>query len=421
MECHRIAGSIPVNIPIEHASAFSEHEISELSERDPELNLEQRRDGDNNVVYRSDKPTVREFVLPKKNSEGRLGGIKDAVYSNKDIVITHSAFRLFDNEIISLLDERPDYYLIIDEIPEVIRPAKDLFEDEKLSGNDLQNLINIENVLHGDDDVLSWVETENSSKWDAFKQHEFLCRQNRLVLYHQGENPILLVRQSPEVFKAFNKVFILTYLFDGSICKSYFDLYGITYNVEHVERNFGDPIAYWSCINFRDSRDQTIRDFNNNNLSSSWYNENYRNLDFLQAALTNFFNNTVRGNTPEERMWTVVKGSNDRNKNALSGTGYSESFLPVNARATNLYSNVKTLAYLANIFLMPPLKNYFAMKSCPINQDTYALGELIQWVFRSQIRNGEPIDLFIPSPRMKELLRTWMEGLRIDNEGVDTE
>ena len=38
-----------------------------------------------------------------------------------------------------------------------------------------------------------------------------------------------------------------------------------------------------------------------------------------------------------------------------------------------------------------------------------ALGALLQWAWRSQIRNAKPIDIYIPSERMRELLYNWIQ------------
>ena len=43
-----------------------------------------------------------------------------------------------------------------------------------------------------------------------------------------------------------------------------------------------------------------------------------------------------------------------------------------------------------------------------MNEDLYSLSELIQWIYRSRIRNGEKINLYIPSKRMRELLIDWL-------------
>ncbi len=48
----------------------------------------------------------------------------------------------------------------------------------------------------------------------------------------------------------------------------------------------------------------------------------------------------------------------------------------------------------------------------------YALSILVQWIFRSAIRNGREIWVYVPSARMRYLLTRWIENLA---EGKDLE
>jgi hypothetical protein len=43
-------------------------------------------------------------------------------------------------------------------------------------------------------------------------------------------------------------------------------------------------------------------------------------------------------------------------------------------------------------------------------KDACALSELIQWVWPSRVRKGEPITLYLPSPRMRRLFEEWLVG-----------
>lgn len=45
-----------------------------------------------------------------------------------------------------------------------------------------------------------------------------------------------------------------------------------------------------------------------------------------------------------------------------------------------------------------------------MDQELYAVSSLIQFVFRSAVRKGEPIKLYLPSLRMRELLERWKQG-----------
>ena len=41
-------------------------------------------------------------------------------------------------------------------------------------------------------------------------------------------------------------------------------------------------------------------------------------------------------------------------------------------------------------------------------EDAYAFTELIQWVWRSRVRKGQPTTLYLLSPRMRQLIEEWL-------------
>jgi hypothetical protein len=108
-------------------------------------------------------------------------------------------------------------------------------------------------------------------------------------------------------------------------------------------------------------------------------------------------------------MWTTFKDF----QKYLSGKGYTKGFVSVNARATNEFRHKKNLAYCANIFLNPIIKQFFQTKDIKIYEEQYALSELVQWIWRSAIRDGNEINIYIPSSRMRELLIDWLKELNI--------
>ena len=46
-----------------------------------------------------------------------------------------------------------------------------------------------------------------------------------------------------------------------------------------------------------------------------------------------------------------------------------------------------------------------------MEENEYALGEMIQWIWRSAIRDGKEIWIYVPSRRMRELLKQWLIDL----------
>jgi len=60
--------------------------------------------------------------------------------------------------------------------------------------------------------------------------------------------------------------------------------------------------------------------------------------------------------------------------------------------------------------LNPVIKDYFYSHNVKVNEDLYALSELLQWIWRSDIRNGNKINIYIPSKRMRSIFIEWLNG-----------
>ncbi|MGL5971056.1 MAG: hypothetical protein ACRCZL_03480, partial [Cetobacterium sp.] len=86
--------------------------------------------------------------------------------------------------------------------------------------------------------------------------------------------------------------------------------------------------------------------------------------------------------------------------------------------ATNSYRNTVACAYLVNRFVNPILYNFFKIRGMELNQEGFALSEMIQLIFRTRLREDLPIDLYIPSRRMRMILENFLQGLPLD-DGFD--
>ena len=100
-------------------------------------------------------------------------------------------------------------------------------------------------------------------------------------------------------------------------------------------------------------------------------------------------------------------------RNWLKGEGYTGTeknpcFVPCNARGMNDFGHKKKLAYLLNFFVPADIKKFINHYNFEFDEDQYDLSVLLQWIWRSQIRNGKPIDIYIPSDRMRNLLCQWI-------------
>ena len=128
-------------------------------------------------------------------------------------------------------------------------------------------------------------------------------------------------------------------------------------------------------------------------------------MNKLRNNLMNYFGKIIKGKS-DENMWSVFEDFVTK----LKGSGYTKGFTECNLRATNEFRHKKNLAYLCNIYLNPMQKKLFSYNNINVDEDYYALDKLIQWIFRSQLRDELPINIYIPSSRMRELLTKWMDG-----------
>ena len=350
----------------------------------------------------------REFVTPETKGKGKMKDLKQLILNEKNIASTHALFERADNELIELL-KSGKYTLILDEAITVIEQ----FDLEKDSFQQLQ-----------DSQMVFVDETTGLIKWNEegryqdtpYNRVKNLAKTENLYFF---ENTVLFWTFPVTTFQAFEEVYILTYLFQAQQQKHYYDMYDVQYTykavqrinetyvlVNHENKNSYDKSKLKSLINIYEGKLNNIGD-DKNAFSVSWFNK-VKNKNLIVKLKNNtysYFKNNVK--TPASlNMWTSYKADTSK----LKGKGYTKGFVPCNARATNEYKDKESLAYLVNRFMHPYEYKFFKAKNIEVNQDMYALSELLQWIWRSRIRNGEPINLYIPSKRMRTLLIDYLES-----------
>ena len=358
-------------------------------------------------VTRIKESCERAFYEPNNNnSEGsKMRSLKELIVDGKDIVSTHSLFQTADEELLELLTDS-GYTLILDEVMDVIDKAN-------VTQRDIADLIRLNHIEIVDNQV-TWLCDDydvNARYYDIMK----LSKAGNLF-YHRGR--FLIWAFPPRIFGAFSNVYVMTYLFDGQIQRYYFDLYKFEYDYHSVKR---DGEKYYLTYYDKKSEDRqelfALIDLYEGNLNDVGDRDNafsatyLRNMtlekeDEVRRNLYNYFRNITKAKSGEI-LWTTIKGENDLIRKAIAGRGYSRSFLHCNARATNEYQDRWALAYVFNRYMNPIERAFFEDNSITVNQDALAVSDLLQWVYRSRIRNGESIELYLPSSRMRRLLKAW--------------
>ncbi len=271
------------------------------------------------------------------------------------------------------------------------------------------------------DDVtskLSWRSDEGSHYHGKFNDVVRLCSNNKLVLH--GDD-IVLEQFPSEFLDVFTDVYVLTYLFEGSPMSAYLTKHGHAYEmltlVDHELRPWADHCdessiksELRSLITVYEGPMNKVgtKVGKSHPLSVSWYQTQIRGrtsaLPTLKGSTQNYFRK-IAGTASKHNAWTTFCDYQGK----LKGERYTKGFIPFNCRATNQYVDKRSLAYLCNVFPNPVIRQYLGGQGIGFNPDLYAISEMVQWIWRSQIRRRDPIHLFIPSERMRDLLCRWLE------------
>lgn len=328
-----------------------------------------------------------------------------------NITTTHQAFKRYSPE--TLLDiQNQGYTLIIDENVEVL-------ETVEFHPDDLKLALDAGYIA---DNNGSFGIVNKDYKGRALQEIFTMLKTRELVrVTDKDDSTIFYWALPPELITSFKNVFVLTYLFEGQSIKYFFDIYNIPYEYIGVERTesgeyrFGECPGYTPEYVYHLSDRLKILDSPRLNaigddyyaLSMNWFKKEDSSVDQVRNNIYNCYHNIWKDIPADRRLW----GSYNGTYAILRGKGYSSSFLTFNAKATNAYRDKDCLVYLPNLFMNVTEKTFYQLHGIEVNEDVFALSIMVQWIWRSAIRDGNQVNLYIPSRRMRTLLTNWMKDI----------
>ncbi|MDT1064380.1 hypothetical protein RM190_21140 [Paracoccus sp. CPCC 101403] len=262
----------------------------------------------------------------------------------------------------------------------------------------------------------------NADSFKASSLDEVVEAARQGILYtskSEGQRDFLVTQVPISLLLAAKRVTVLTYMFEGSILHRFLELHNVgwrTLNLPLHKTNEEVIGILKERINFKSTR--AIEALSKFSLSASWYEKAERTrLDKVGDALR-----SVSRSVPDEKLLTTLPKTNAEKGAKYVGNkkmrAVKNSWLWAGTRATNDHANKNVVVHLYNRYPNANVKAYFQSHGFPVDDDHFALSELIQFVFRSALRNGESIDLYIASPRMKKLLVDWLSAKELEFPGV---
>ena len=343
----------------------------------------------------------RNFQTPENSGDGKLSNLHELLENQDNIVCTDQLLKYFNDQTLEIIKGK-NYKLILDEGYSVIEPVR-IHKDDF-------NLLLRSNIISNEDGIIKWLDKEYVGKFRHFKQIA-----NRGHLYF--EDGCLFWKLPIETLMAFKDVIILACMFDYQIQRYYFELNNIDIRNISIEELSGTTILHERSeylkeavgkIHILDNEKINSVGYGKHALSSNWFKREFDkkgkpNIIQLQNNISNVFRYHFKAKS-DTCMWTTFKQSIEK----LSSSGYTKGFVPYNSRDTIKYRNKSHLAYCKNVFLDSFTKNYFIKYQINMDEDKYALSQIVPWIFQSPICDGQDVWIYIPSSRMRNLLTNWI-------------
>lgn len=380
----------------------------------------------------------RNFVQPNRKLGGgsKLKHLIELIKDGNNIVSTHALFSLINDELINALRVN-SYVLFLDEVFQTVDKYDIADENlrtevkDAITKQDVETLLEKQLIKIEDDYHITWVD---SSKYLS-RYKNIIDMSNRGLLYYVSGS-LLLWSFPIEVFREgiFINIYILTHRFESQLQAYYYQYFDLEYG-KYIVKHSGNEYYILKGESAEDELDwkqnvakliTTVEDTKLNrlgdvyydsrnhpyksSLSKTWYSSNPEMIPVIRNNLSNYFINLTHSKV-SDRLWTCFKEDNRALKSKNVSIRY---WLACNARATNDYGDKTVLAYLLNRYLDTFYEDFFFKKGIIINNDEYALSEMIQWIWRSAIRNNKNITLYIPSLRMRTLLKKYFNNEKIE-------
>lgn len=387
------------------------------------------------------------FVEPQQISDynrSKILHIEHLIEHGRNVATTHVAFSALTKKTLEMIAEQ-EYELICDETVDAIKLdsvyVKDLLLLEKAG------------MLERDKDAYKFVGDDDYI--DGNSLYSDLCRLSRsnnvyfeseVTANGKKENYYYLLLPK-EVFDVFSRVIILTYMFESSNLAGLLKIYDLPYQYIGVERvNYGNGymlskggmyVPDYICelrnkihvyeydsnpiigrgrppknLNQYKKKEGKLSpgfDFKPNFNFFKNSKENDHLIKELKNNQDNFFEKIIskQGGSKEDCMWSTY----EIGRKKMTGRGLQKKWVAFNTRATNEYRNKKYISYVVDLHLNRALTHFYDKHGIRYNEREWALSTMIQFLWRSRLRNSEEIWLYLPAARMREILYEYLDNM----------
>lgn len=339
------------------------------------------------------------FVAPDEEGLGtKSRHLKELIYGLNNVVCTHALHHL--NADFYEQGYLANYNIIIDEVLDVINVSKPPSEAELKMVYEKPGFIEIEE----DGRIVV------TDKWHAMPgqlsgslSRDLYDRASSGNTYLYNKNRWLVWTLSPSLIEAGKSCTVLSFKVAGSLMELYLKHFGISYTIEKDEaeenqlrENFKDLCEIRSFkVDFR------LSDGGQRKVTKKQAKSVATRLSWIKRTALRDSTGIIV--TCRKKNW--VDNGSFAIGSRLSSVA---TWIANTTRGTNDYKHCDVAIYLWDQHMNPAAKQFLGATNH--HEDQYAISELLQWVYRTRLREGKPIALYLPSKRMKRLLDKWLNG-----------
>jgi hypothetical protein len=371
----------------------------------PWLYLSPMKDEVNERVQQEADKVNMVFHIASKEDGTLAPQILEFMKQGNNIACTHALTLHFKKEHIEWI-KLQDYRVVCDE-------ELNLIDAFNISKQDIDFLYS-ENMLSKDLNNLGRMSFLKQDMSDEARYGDIKRLCDRGCLYgEKNSNTMLVTYLSPDLILSSDRFILLTYNFGGSIMDAFLKLHKISnksLEIPLYRTNNQNKQEIKQLLEFIEplSVKKFLEKQSKFNLSSSWWEAKNRvtgvNPDDVRKLIVSL---QVTQKVPKNNFYfTIPMESLQRIKGMRIS---SDNLVACNCRATNKLSHKTYAVHAFNIFNNVTVKSYLLSYGYEIDEDSYALNQSIQWVFRGCIRDRKPMKITFLSKRMQELFKNWLQ------------
>ncbi|SEJ44494.1 hypothetical protein SAMN05421762_1551 [Pseudooceanicola nitratireducens] len=373
-----------------------------------------------------DAPDYVEIAAPKEGQGPKLIQLEKLLEQGHSVAITHKLFFM----TLRLAHLMTDYEIIVDEAPNPVTCITTIDADafnEAVVGGGYATICPETRQVHPTMKWIKWQREMFDNDGEPIyssKLHPDIYKPAIQGQLHVGESGIFAVATPNQVLLAGRSLTVMTFLSEGTYIRAYLDMLAqshpkaaftvieetpIDWRMQARELVAVEELALPKHVSLSFSR-QTRRstDTTCKSIGSALKNLLYRRWKGVER--TNIILTCARDKWFEDRKGRYA--GQWAKYSRMFGRDYGKDgvqWLPNKTRGTNDYKYASHAIYLYSMSPNPMVQNFLGVSGQGF-ADRYALAEMVQWIWRTRVRDGLPVVVAIPDKRMRTIFEGWLNN-----------